>query len=66
MSTTPYIYRLMQSRTYQVGIIEDIQEYQFKRHLGGLFRTLPPLPQANADRHVIVVTMKGEQQPPYL
>lgn len=61
MSTTLYIYRLQQLRTYQVGIIEDIQEYQYKRHFAGLFKRLPPLPQANTDRHVIAVTVKGEQ-----
>ena len=61
MSTTPYMYRLMQSRTYQAGLIEDIQEYQFKRRFGGLFKRLPPLPHANADRHVIVVTLRSEQ-----
>lgn len=61
MSTTLYIYRLMQLRTYQVGIIEDIQEYQYKQRFGGFFKRLPPLPQANTDRHVIAVTVKGEQ-----
>lgn len=61
MSNTTYINRLMQLRTYQVGIIEDIQEYQFNLHWRGLFRTLSPLPQANGDRHVVVVKMSGEQ-----
>jgi len=61
MSNTTYINRLMQLRTYQVGIIEDIQEYQFNLHWGSLFRTLSTLPQANGDRHVVVVKMSGEQ-----
>lgn len=61
MSNTTYINRLMQLRTYQAGIIEDIQEYQFNLHWGGLFRTSLPLPKANGDRHVVVVKMSGEQ-----
>lgn len=60
MSNTTYINRLMQLRNYQAGMIEDIQEYQFKLHWGDLFRTLLPLPQANGDRHVVVVKMSGE------
>lgn len=61
MPNTTYINRLMQLHTYQVGIIEDIQEYQFELHWNNFFRTLLPLPQANGDRHVVVVKMSGEQ-----
>jgi hypothetical protein len=61
MSNATYINRLMQLRTHQVGLIEDIHEYQFNVRWGGFFRTLSTLPQANGDRHIVVVKMSGEQ-----
>lgn len=61
MSTTAYVNRLRESRTFKTGVIEDIEEYVYRVRLGGLFRTLPPLPQANSDRHVVVIEITGNQ-----
>jgi hypothetical protein len=58
MSTTEYVNRLMQSRTFKTGVIEDIEEYKLQSRLY-VFKTLPSLPQANDDRHVIVIEVRG-------
>lgn len=61
MSTTAYVARLKESRTFKTGVIEDLEEYMYQVRFGGIFRTLPPLPQANDERHVIVIEVKGNQ-----
>ncbi len=55
-----YVADLQQTKTYQAGLIQ-LQDYAFKSRWGGLIRTLPPVPHADDDRHVIVLEMRGQQ-----
>lgn len=60
MSLADYLNELQATKTYQEGVIKT-QEYSFKSRWGGLLRSLPPVPQANEDRHVVVIELRGNQ-----
>ena len=60
MALTDYIETLKQTKTYEAGLI-SIQEYSFKSRMLGLVRSLPSVPHADDDRHVVVMEILGDQ-----
>jgi len=60
MAISDYIATLQKTKTYQAGLI-SVQEYSFKSSMFGLKRTLPNIPHADDDRHVVVMKIRGNQ-----
>ncbi len=60
MSLAGYVASLQNTKTYRSGLI-SFQEYSFQSRLFGLSRTLPSIPSADDDRHVIVMEIRGNQ-----
>lgn len=60
MSISSYIAELQGTKTYEAGLIK-FQEYNIKSNLFGLIRTLPSVPNADENRHVVVLKMVGDQ-----
>jgi hypothetical protein len=60
MSISSYITELQETKTYEAGLIK-FQEYNIKSNLFGLIRTLPSVPRADENRHVVVLKMVGDQ-----
>lgn len=60
MAISDYIAALQKTKTHQAGLI-SFQEYSFKSKAFGLVRSLPNIPHADEDRHVIVMEIRGDQ-----
>ena len=60
MAISDYIATLQKTKTYQAGLI-SFQEYSFKSKAFGFLRTLPNIPHADNDRHVVVMEIRGDQ-----
>lgn len=60
MAISDYIAALQKTKTYQAGLI-SFQEYSFKSKAFGLVRSLPNIPHADEDRHVVVMEIRGDQ-----
>ena len=60
MEISDYITTLKNTKTCIAGLI-SFQEYSFKSKAFGLYRTLPNIPHADDDRHVVVMKIRGNQ-----
>ena len=60
MALTDYIEALKNTKTYQSGLI-SCQEYSMKSEFFGFKKTLPDIPHADEDRHVVVMEIRGNQ-----
>jgi len=60
MAIADYIDKLKKTKTFQAGLI-NCQEYSMKSEFFGFKRTLPDIPHADDDRHVIVMEVRGDQ-----
>lgn len=60
MSVTDYVNRLKETKTFKSNLI-SCQEYSFQSKWGGLVRTLPTVPRADDDRHIVVLEIRGDQ-----
>ena len=60
VSISGYIAEIEKTKTYEAGLIK-FQEYNIKVNLFGLIRTLPSVPSADENRHVVVLKMVGDQ-----
>lgn len=60
MSISEYASELRATKTYQSKLI-SFQEYSFQSKWGGILRSLPAVPPADNDRHIVVLEIRGGQ-----
>jgi len=60
MSMSDYLAELQATKTYKAGLITT-QEYKFITKFLGTYRALPDIPHADADKHIIVMELRGGQ-----
>lgn len=59
MALEHWLQTLRSTETYRSGVYTEA-EYSIKRRLPRFIRDLPPVPRADADRHIIVIEVVGD------